>query len=257
MVAASNVDLPRLIEQGKFREDLYYRLNTVPIQVPALRERGEDILLLFRKFASDFAGKYRTDPVRLDESAQALLMKYPWPGNVRELKNIAGQISVLTEKRQINANELASFLPHSGENRNLPVLTNRWSGESGFNNEREIMYKLLFDLRKDVNDLKNAMVQIMGDSASEIAERPQEMPQYQTEPLYTNEAPQTFIMDNELSRKEEVIEIEESLSIADKEKELIEKALVKHKGKRKDAALDLGISERTLYRKIKEYEISH
>ena len=257
IVAASNVDLSKLIEQGKFREDLYYRLNTVPIHVPALRERGEDILLLFRKFASDFAGKYRTDPVRLNEAAQALLMKYAWPGNVRELKNIAGQVSVLTENRMIGAEELAGFLPHSGANRNLPVLAEKWSGEGGFNNEREIMYKLLFDLRKDVTDLKNAMVQIVSDKPHDVMENRTEIPSILNEPTYSQEATGgTYVVDQNNDASKEIIEIEESLSIADKEKELIGKALKKHNGKRKDAALDLGISERTLYRKIKEYEIT-
>jgi len=242
-IAATNVTLLDLIQLGKFRDDLYYRLNTVPIHVPPLRDRKEDIYMLFRKFSLDFADKYRSQPVQLDEEAKSILTNYPWPGNVRELKNVAEQISVLSKSKTLNAAEMKSFLP-STINSGLPSLIHRnGSGGSDFS-ERELMYKVLFDMKNDLNELKKVVSGAMSGNAP-VAERP---------PVYpVNEANGSPIVIDKGATAP--IEIEETLSIADKEKELIIKALKKHRNRRKDAASDLGISERTLYRKIKEYNI--
>ncbi|HUR11630.1 MAG TPA: sigma-54 dependent transcriptional regulator [Flavitalea sp.] len=264
VIAASNKDLLELTHQRKFREDLYYRLSTVPIRVPALRDRQEDILLLFRKFAVDFAEKYKSVPVQLDEEAKMLLINYPWPGNVRELKNIAEQISVLSPERFITSKDLKNFLPDREFNR-LPVLAHQ-SNMNGheFANEREILYKLFFDMKKDVTELKKMFVEVLQNPSyaasnpsfiNELKElKSQDMLQPSMMPAPALPSGQPVIMhhNDEIHQHEEV---EDSLNIMDKEKELIVKALKKHKGKRKDAALDLGISERTLYRKLKEYDI--
>lgn len=267
VIAATNKDLLTLTDRGKFREDLYYRLSTVPIRVPSLRDRKEDIPLLFRKFAVDFAERYKTAPVQLDEEAKNLLINYSWPGNVRELKNIAEQISVLSQDKQINASQLRRFIPETSGNR-LPMVVsangNLSGGGNDFSNEREILYKLFFDMKKDVTELKKMFVEILQNPSlaqhnsfiNDMKElKPQEA--YQpalSSPAYTTAQP-VVIHNNEddIHHHEEV---EESLSIMDKEKELIIKALKKHKGKRKDASADLGISERTLYRKLKEYDIN-
>lgn len=269
VIAATNRELLEFTQKGKFREDLYYRLNTVPIRVPSLRDRKEDIPLLFRKFVVDFAEKYKTKPIFLDEAARDLLTKYSWPGNVRELKNIAEQISVLSKTDQINAEILNSFLPQHNSTNMPMVTTNIPVGE--FANEREILYKLFFDMKKDVNELKKMFLEILqnpsltGQTANFTRETlmnelkedllPATQVAHQTAPL----APtvqlahnQPVIIDNETQNH---YEVEESLNIMDKEKELILKALKKHRGRRKDASTDLGISERTLYRKIKEYDI--
>jgi transcriptional regulator with PAS, ATPase and Fis domain len=266
VIAATNKELIQFLQNGRFREDLYYRLNTVPIRVPALRDRQEDIPLLFRKFAADFADKYKSGLVQLDESAKNMLMNYPWPGNVRELKNIAEQISVLSKEKNITARELKEFLPHYDEatmNR-LPVLASGGKGgvsQQEFSNEREILYKLFFDLKKDVNELKKMFFDIVqnpsmahnipvynNDTTGLPDIKSQQANGYTqpSQPVYINQS------GHEIQHHEDV---EESLSIMDKEKELIIKALKKHKGKRKDASSDLGISERTLYRKLKEYDI--
>jgi DNA-binding NtrC family response regulator len=276
VIAATNRELLEFTQTGKFREDLYYRLSTVPIRVPALRDRQEDIILLFRKFVIDFAEKYKTTPVQLDEEAKALLVNYPWKGNVRELKNIAEQISVLTTEKLISAKQLRQFLPESNMNR-LPVLASTYNGTSPaheFANEREILYKLFFDMKKDVTELKKMFLEMLQNPSSSNAavafaresllhdyspvngdyqQHPQHHPQHQQPAIQSNviSHPQPVIFDD-IHHHEEV---EESLNIMDKEKELIIKALKKHKGKRKDAASDLGISERTLYRKLKEYDI--
>jgi DNA-binding NtrC family response regulator len=263
VIAATNKDLLQLVQQGKFREDLYYRLSTVPIRVPALRDRKEDIHILFRKFAADFADKYKTPSVQLDEEAKNLLINYPWPGNVRELKNIAEQISVLSEDKSITAKDLGKFLQPYSNNR-LPVLTTHHGTAQDFGNEREMLYKLFFDMKKDVTELKRMFLEVLQNPGiatkdhafiNELRElksndnlQPFLVPQVQ----HTQQAMQPVIMNNDIDDHEEV---EESLNIMDKEKELIIKALKKHKSKRKDAALDLGISERTLYRKLKEYDI--
>ena len=263
VIAATNKDLMQLVQQGKFREDLYYRLSTVPIRVPALHDRKEDIHILFRKFAADFADKYKTASVQLDDEAKNLIINYPWPGNVRELKNIAEQISVLSQDKNITAKDLNKFLQPYSNNR-LPALTTQHSTTQDFGNEREMLYKLFFDMKKDVTELKRMFLEVLQNPGmatkdhafiNELRElksndnlQPFLVPQVQ----HAQQAMQPVIMNNDIDDHEEV---EESLNIMDKEKELIIKALKKHKSKRKDAALDLGISERTLYRKLKEYDI--
>lgn len=271
VIAASNKDLYQLVQQGKFREDLYYRLSTVPIRVPALRDRKEDIHILFRKFAADFADKYKTAPVQLDDEAKDLLINYPWPGNVRELKNIAEQISVLSSDKLITAKELSKYLQPYSNNR-LPVLSGIHASGDGqnFANEREMLYKLFFDMKKDVTELKRMFLEVLQNPGM-VAKNPELLnelkesegfrikPNENLQPLLVQPTvqnrqpiPMNSGMNNDIHEHEEV---EESLNIMDKEKELIIKALKKHRGKRKDAALDLGISERTLYRKLKEYDI--
>ena len=261
VIAATNKDLLEQVHNNKFREDLYYRLSTVPIRVPALHDRKEDITLLFRKFAVDFAEKYKTAPVQLDEDAKNMLINYPWPGNVRELKNIAEQVSVLSEDKQVSSQELGRFLKPYSANR-LPVLahTNGGGGEN-FANEREILYKLFFDMKKDVTELKKMFFEVLQNPnaiqnpalINELKElkAPEVMQPVYGQPNVQQPA-QPVLMNGDI---QEHVEVEESLNIMDKEKELIIKALKKHRGKRKDAALDLGISERTLYRKLKEYNI--
>jgi DNA-binding NtrC family response regulator len=260
VIAATNKDLLEQVHNGKFREDLYYRLSTVPIRVPALHDRKEDITLLFRKFAVDFAEKYKTAPVQLDEDAKNLLINYPWPGNVRELKNIADQVSVLSQDKQISSKELGRFLQPYSANR-LPVLAHtNGGGAESFANEREILYKLFFDMKKDVTELKKMFFEVLQNpNAIQNPALINELKEFKghevMQPVYvqpTVQPSQPVIMNGDI---QEHTEVEESLNIMDKEKELIIKALKKHRGKRKDAALDLGISERTLYRKLKEYNI--
>jgi len=260
VIAATNKDLLESVNNGKFRQDLYYRLNTVPIRVPALKDRKDDIILLFRKFAVDFAEKYKAVPVQLEDDAKNLLINYSWPGNVRELKNIAEQISVLTQDKQVGARELRKYLPEH-VNR-LPVLVHS-NGQGGqeFSNEREILYKLFFDMKKDVTELKRMFLEVL-QNPNLVSQNPNLMSQLQelktpelVQPLNQPvlQPVQPVLMHNDGIHEHE--EVEESLNIMDQEKELIIKALKKHRGKRKDAALDLGISERTLYRKLKEYDI--
>jgi DNA-binding NtrC family response regulator len=261
VIAATNKDLLQSVQHNKFREDLYYRLNTVPIRVPALRDRKEDIPLLFRKFAVDFAEKYKTAPVQLDDEARQRLMNYPFPGNIRELKNIAEQISVLAIDKAISGKELAKFLPEGSSNR-LPVLAHVNGETHEFNNEREILYKLFFDMKRDVTELKRLFFEVMQNPSvahqnpsflNEVKElQTHEMPHPVLVPSNVPSGQPVIMRNNDIHEHEEV---EESLNIMDKEKELIIKALKKHRGKRKDAAMDLGISERTLYRKLKEYDI--
>ncbi len=267
VIAATNKDLLELTDKGKFREDLYYRLSTVPIRVPALRDRKEDIPLLFRKFAVDFAERYKTAPVQLDEDAKNWLINYPWPGNVRELKNIAEQISVLSEDKHITAETLRRFIPETTGNRLPMVMPSNGSGANGsheFSNEREILYTLFFDMKKDVTELKKMFREIVQNPALATGQhsnylndlnelKPAEM--YAT-PTLAGGQPVVIHNANGHEDIHHHEEVEESLNIMDKEKELIVKALKKHKGKRKDAASDLGISERTLYRKLKEYDIN-
>jgi DNA-binding NtrC family response regulator len=260
VIAATNRDLLEQVQASKFREDLYYRLNTVPIRVPALRDRKEDIPLLFRKFVIDFAERYKTTPVQLDDPARQKLAAYPWPGNVRELKNIAEQISVLATEKQVNVTELSRFLPENNTNR-LPVLAgNGASNAHEFNNEREILYKLFFDMKRDVTELKKLFFEVI-QNPSVVAHNPgflNEVKELQTADVHQPyivphpQPAQPVIMQDPIH---DHVEVEMSLNIMDMEKELIIKALKKHKGKRKDAATDLGISERTLYRKLKEYDI--
>jgi transcriptional regulator with PAS, ATPase and Fis domain len=260
VIAASNVDLPESIEKGKFRQDLYYRLNTVPIYVPPLRDRMDDIHLLFRKFTTDFADKYRMPPLRLQPDAIEVLGNYRWDGNIRQLKNITEQISIIEESRLISAEILLKYLPRADVSK-LPVLYAK-EAENKNMSERDILYKILFDMRNDLNDLKRTVVEIIQheDNSQFHESNPQLVKK-----LYHDvdnikdydsriEIPNDFeqIQDDNFQESEVV---EESLSIQKKEEDLIKKALEKHKGKRKAAANDLGISERTLYRKIKEYDI--
>ena len=276
VIAATNRDLLELANAGKFRVDLYYRLNSVPIRIPALRDRKDDIPTLFRKFVIDFAERYKTTPVQLDEEAKTLLMNYGWRGNVRELKNIAEQISVLTSDKLVNARELSKFLPDGAMN-NMPVLASGGAGfvsETTFANERDILYKLIFDMKKDMNELKRMFVELVQNPgampasgiafASDGFEDARRTETTATPVIAQPVAPsQPYIIQHNNNSQppqhrdefHEHEEVEESLNIIDKEKELIIKALKKHKSKRKDAALDLGISERTLYRKLKEYDI--
>ncbi len=267
VIAATNQDLLVATQNNKFREDLYYRLNTVPIRVPSLRERKEDIILLFRKFAVDFAEKYRTSPIQLDDDAKSMLINYPWPGNVRELKNIAEQISVLSENKLITPKEIERFLPKHAD-RNLPMVMKsiNGQGQTEFMNERDILYKLFFDMKKDVTELKKMFLDILNNpSTINTVSNAVEASFMQDLPLVQNTLESSSANVYSVSKQpiiisesrdiQDTVVIEESLNIMDKEKELIEKALKKHKGKRKDASSDLGISERTLYRKLKEYDI--
>ncbi len=262
VIAATNVDIPKAIADNKFREDLFYRLNTVPIMIPPLRERKDDIHLLFRKFAIEFAERNRMPSISLSEEARHILLNYRWPGNIRQLKNISEQISVIETERLIGPATIKSYLPDYYEDK-LPALYKNSIDEKTFNSERELLYKILFDMKNDMNDLKKLVLDIMQqgpemdnlqNSNAQILEK-----LIQEEPSLINtesKKPQYNV-----NKREDIIQdteeiIEESLSLEEKEKELIIKALDKHSGKRKYAAEDLGISERTLYRKIKEYDIS-
>lgn len=252
IVAASNVNIPDAIANGVFREDLFYRLSTVPINMPPLRERPEDIHLLFRKFTSDLGEKYRMPPVRLNDGAISILNSYRWPGNIRQLKNVTEQLSVIETERTITAEVLKAYLPDATGS-NLPMVVNGQNSASDLN-EREILYKVLFDMKNDLNDLRSLVGELIKDRDldPELLQRV-----YETKPAEMNPtttlipAPQIV----EPVVQHEPMEIEESLSLEEKEKELIQKALAKHKNKRKYAADELGISERTLYRKIKEYDL--
>lgn len=261
IVAATNVNLTQAIEKGKFREDLYYRLNTVPILLPALRERKEDIFLLFRKFAADFAVKYRMPAIKILPDAEQLLVNYYWQGNVRQLKNIAEQISIIEKTRDINAETLLKYLP---QQTNLPGVV-KGDGSAGPDfSERDILYKVLFDMKKDLYDLKKVVLDIVEFNRGSISNLPSEDVQIikrlheEATPVNTNQAIVTYQPVSTPVKQETIVKpivVEESLSLMDKEKEMILKALEKHKGKRKYAAEELGISERTLYRKINEYHI--
>jgi transcriptional regulator with PAS, ATPase and Fis domain len=240
IIAATNVNLPEAVKQGKFREDLYYRLNTISIQLPALRKRGDDIHLLFRKFAADFAEQYNTPPIRLTDDAVTILKEYSWPGNIRQLRNFIAQLSVIEKERMITANKLQEQLPDTSvgglvkfEDKNKADLS-----------EREILYKVLFDMKRDLTELKKITFDLMQkEGGTEILNNINPA-------IFTDNNEQDF---NINTPAENTIEIEESLSLFDQEKRLIEKSLLKHKGKRKYAAEELGISERTLYRKLKEF----
>jgi len=284
IIAATNAELYEQVKKGKFREDLYYRLNTVPIRVPSLRERPEDIYLLFRKFAVDFAEKYRTTPIQLDDRAQLVLENYSWPGNVRELKNMAEQVSVLAEDKMVSAEQLARCVPQVMK-RNLPMIPEPAGGKNDGGasmQEREIFYKLMIDMKNDLNDLKTLVFELIRNNDLRVPDArdirslqgPDKFPQpgnnmsvphqdvsdflseyheerdaeeRQVKPIILNrETPQAFTLTEE---------VEENLSLEENEKDLINKALKKHNGRRKEAANDLGISERTLYRKIKQYEL--
>jgi transcriptional regulator with PAS, ATPase and Fis domain len=264
VIAASNVEITQAIENGKFREDLFYRLNTVPITVPPLRDRGEDIMLLFRKFAADFAEKYRMPSIRLNRDAQMMLLTYNWPGNVRQLKNITEQISIIESEREITAESLKTYLPEF-QGIKLPALF-RKQEEKSFSSEREILYKILFDMKSDMNDLKKLVLDIIqkGGNGIDFHENNSTViknlfGESKTED-HINHIPESPVVDvsarpvrHDIQDTEEIVE--ESLSLSGNEMDLIIKALEKHNHKRKIAARELGISERTLYRKIKEYGI--
>lgn len=275
VVAATNRELLQQVQNGKFREDLYYRLSTVPIRVPSLHDRPEDIHLLFRKFTADFATKYKTASVQLDQEARQVLLNYPWPGNVRELKNIAEQISVLAQEKLISAEHLKKYLQPYSTNR-LPIWSGNGSNQPEFANEREILYKLFFDMKKDVNELKRMFMELLSNpdiaaSYPQLAGKLHELNATTADIVTPLSVPASTPITTTVHAAsvpllqagfthsatsiQEHVEVDESLNIMEKEKELILKALKKHKGKRKDAALDLGISERTLYRKLKEYDI--
>ena len=254
IIAATNVKLKDAVEKRKFREDLYYRLNTVPIIVPPLRERGDDISLLFRKFSSDFSDKNNIEPVRLDEESKNLLMNYRFPGNIRELKNLTEQISILEIDRNISKETLKKYLP---EKNNLPVLSNSSDNDIEENyNERDILYKILFDLKSDMNEMKKVIDSIINNT-SKIHDQPKKFIEENVVEKGDNIIidKNSSIPDNQFQEVTELTDDNESLKIESKEKELIIKALIKNKNKRKYAAKDLGISERTLYRKIKYYKI--
>ncbi|TDT43776.1 regulatory Fis family protein [Maribacter spongiicola] len=280
IVAATNVNMFEAIKKERFREDLYYRLSTVEINIPPLRERQDDIHLLFRKFASDFSQKYKMPTIRLDDHAVSLLIKYRWPGNIRQLRNIAEQISVLEENRAISASTLHGYLPNNTSS-NLPAVVSNSKSDSDFSNEREILYKVLFDMKGDLNDLKKLTMELLKNNDSEKVQKDNEN---LIRKIYGNEDEEDADIDHDPQeekprsllhlpepKKEETsiiqdsyedkyhfaeeIQEEETLSLQEKEVELIKKSLERNRGKRKAAATELGISERTLYRKIKQYDL--
>jgi transcriptional regulator with PAS, ATPase and Fis domain len=263
VVAATNVNIQQAIEKGKFREDLYYRLNTVPILVPPLRERKADIHLLFRKFAADFAAKYRMPVIKLDSDAEQILTTYYWQGNVRQLKNITEQISVIEKTRDINADILQKYLPLQAGT-TLPMVIKGESGSSEFS-ERDILYKVLFDMKKDLTDLKKVVIDLLEHGqGNEFHPENQRIIQKIYQDVDTEKTPHRIDYEpipihkqaEEELQEHEVLE-EKSLSLLDLEQEMIRKALKKHEGRRKNAAKELGISERTLYRKLHEYGIEN
>ena len=265
IVAATNVNMREAIQKGKFREDLYYRLSTVEIHLPALRNRKEDIPLLFRKFAADFAQKYRMPTLRLDEESQALLTQYNWNGNIRQLRNVAEQMSVLEQDRLLSASALRPYLPNMGAQ--LPAVVSPKKEQSDFSSEREILYKVLFDMKNDLNDLKKLTLDLMNKEINSEERDGLIQKIYGNKSFEDNKESTTFtVMNPELDRPQqtienhynyaETIEAEEPLSLLDKEIEMIKKALQRSNGKRKMAADELGISERTLYRKIKQYDLN-
>ena len=275
IVAATNLNMLEAIRKEKFREDLYYRLSTVEIHLPPLRDREEDIHLLFRKFASDFGQKYKMPTIQLNEEAKALLIHYRWPGNIRQLRNVAEQISVLEKERIITADVLRSYLPADASGANLPAVVQQGRRQSDFSNEREILYKVLFDMKSDLNDLKKLTLELLKHDNSEKVQAENEklirkiygdgedvveegsavsvLPAAQTDTEFS--VPHKTSESTDKYHFAEEIEEEETLSLQEKEIELIKKALERNKGKRKAAAAELGISERTLYRKIKQYDL--
>tara|TARA_R110000787_G_scaffold91628_11_gene193067 strand:- start:11687 stop:12913 length:1227 start_codon:yes stop_codon:yes gene_type:complete len=260
IVAATNLNMQEAISKGKFREDLYYRLSTIEIHLPALRDRKEDIHLLFRKFASDFAQKYRMPTIRLDENATNLLLNYRFPGNIRQLRNIAEQISVVEENRLVTGEKIIQYLPNNRGN--FPALVGGNSDKSDFSSERDIMYKILFDMRNDLTDLKKLTLDLMRNGNSEkvqeenhqLIEKIYEEKQQEHYPVEVVNLPQHINTKNEYDFAEDIEEAE-NLSLQEKEIEMIKRSLEKNNSKRKLAAKELGISERTLYRKIKQYDL--
>jgi len=272
IVAATNVNMFDAIEKGKFREDLYYRLSTVDIPLPPLRDRKDDIHLLFRKFASDFAHKYKMPPIKLDDNAVQFLLKFRWSGNIRQLRNVAEQISVLETNRDISALTLQSYLPAEGSN--LPSVIKDKKNENDFSTEREILYKVLFDMKSDLNDLKKLTMELMQNGSSKVQENNKNLIQkiygshqedseidYEDQDELSVLPVQNAVPKNDFHEQEdnylfaETVEEEEILKLEQKEIEMIKKSLEKNKGKRKAAADELGISERTLYRKIKQFDL--
>jgi transcriptional regulator with PAS, ATPase and Fis domain len=272
IVAATNVNLFDAIEKGRFREDLYYRLSTVDITLPPLRERKDDIHLLFRKFSADFAHKYKMPPLKLDENAVQVLQKFRWSGNIRQLRNVAEQISVLETNRDVSANTLLSYLPQEGNN--LPSVISGKKAENDFSTERDILYKVLFDMKSDLNDLKKLTLELMKNGSAKVQEINTNLIQkiygsneseisFEEEPRTAVYKPEYKAQNEEDDFQEnddnylfaETVEEEEILKLEQKEIELIKKSLEKNKGKRKAAADELGISERTLYRKIKQFDL--
>ena len=274
IVAATNIQMFEAIKKEKFREDLYYRLSTVEIHIPPLRERQEDIHLLFRKFASDFGQKYKMPTIRLENDAIQLLLKYRWPGNVRQLRNIAEQISVLEKGRNISLSALNGYLPNTS-NSTLPAVIEGGKKEGDFSNEREILYKVLFDMKGDLHDLKKLTLELLKNNDTEKVQEENEnlirkiygsdgaeIPEEESNPLEVLRLPEPYVeqtthtptQEDKYHFAEEIQE-EETLSLHDKELELIKKSLERNRGKRKAAAAELGISERTLYRKIKQYDL--
>ncbi|MBR3883193.1 MAG: sigma-54-dependent Fis family transcriptional regulator [Bacteroidaceae bacterium] len=258
IVCATNVNLPEAISEGRFREDLYYRLNTVPIKIPALRKRGEDIVLLFKKFAMDFSVKYNIPKVQLDEQAKQMLMNYSWPGNIRQLKNVAEQISILELNREVSAETMKRYLPEQSKS-NLPTLfARKGSADKTFESEREILYSVLFDMRRDITELRSQVQKLMSGHSHSNDNIPlyqaQELPVVQSAVQPTlHIPPQVHEVEHSIIDSSEYIE--EAMTLEDLEKRAIVQALERHRGKRRDAAKELEISERTLYRKIKEYGI--
>ncbi|KAA6344250.1 Nitric oxide reductase transcription regulator NorR2 [termite gut metagenome] len=245
IVAATNINLSQAINEGRFREDLFYRLNTVPVQVPPLRERGEDVVLLFRKFASDFAEKYRMPAIQLSGDAKQVLLSYRWPGNVRQLKNVTEQISIIETNREITRDILLNYLPAEPEER-FPAFLGMKGRTKSFESEREILYQVLFDMRQDITELKKLVHDIMTEGGVTSA-----APQSSSAAINARAVTPATHEDDDIQDAEEYVE--ETLSLDEMEKEMIRKALDKNSGRRRDAAKDLDISERTLYRKIKEY----
>jgi transcriptional regulator with PAS, ATPase and Fis domain len=241
IIAATNINLPEAVKNGKFREDLYYRLNTISIQLPPLRKRGDDVYLLFRKFSADFAEQYNTPPIRLTDDAIEVLKDYSWPGNIRQLHNFVAQLSVIEKERMITSNKLQEQLPNTSTSGLIKFEDKNKADLS----EREILYKVLFDMKKDLTELKKITFNLMQkEGNTEIMQS--------VSPTIFNDTEDNDIMTNQ-QNEPKTLEVEESLSLFEQEKRLIEKSLLKHKGKRKDAAAELGISERTLYRKLKEF----
>ncbi|MEO6524745.1 MAG: sigma-54 dependent transcriptional regulator [Mucilaginibacter sp.] len=272
VIAATNVDVYEAVKNGKFREDLYYRLNTVPLRIPPLRDRKEDVYLIFRKFTSDFTAKYRSPPIQLDDPAQQVLINYSWPGNVRQLKNIAEQLAVLERDRTITAQVLLTYIPHEQGNRNLPMRIENQPKEDF--SERDILYKVLFDMKRDMVELKKLVADLIehGGVAANYADNNQVINQLYRDIELPNNPDSQFTLQHPVHNNnssnnnnnnnsdnfnitQDAEEVEESLSLIEKESDLIRKALKKHRGKRKLAAQELGISERTLYRKIKELNL--
>jgi transcriptional regulator with PAS, ATPase and Fis domain len=264
IVAATNINMMEAIQKGKFREDLYYRLSTVEIHLPPLRDREEDIHLLFRKFASDFAQKYKMPTIRLDDTAVNTLISYPWKGNIRQLKNITEQISVIEQARNITNAILHSYLPEYSEN--LPAVISNTESKSDFTNEREILYKVLFDMRNDITDLKKLTQELIKDKKEGKQEQDTQFlidkiygkdndDQNNTLEIISNPQQKTYQEEPKINTYDDAETIEETISLQEKEFEMIKQALERNKGKRKLAAKELGISERTLYRKINQYNL--